>query len=106
MIAGLGLNERTVPALSEAAMGRSIRKATYRRAADISDGAASRDLRELVAAGLLVPHGEKRGRYYTASPVITAIAEEVGTPERAGDPFQDADIRQRELPSLGCASRP
>lgn len=101
-----GLKERMVAALAEAAMGRSIRNVTYRKAADISDGAASRDLKELVTAGLLVPHGAKRGRYYTASPVITAIAEEVGTPEKVGDPFRDADTRQRELPGLGGAGRP
>lgn len=99
-IQGRGLNERMVLALAEAAMGRSIRNATYRKVADISDGAASRDLRELVAAGLLVPHGEKRGRYYTASPAIEAIAQEVGKPERASDPFADPDLRQRTLPGL------
>lgn len=88
-----GLNDRMVVALAEAAMGRTIRNATYRKAVDVSDGAATRDLKELVAAGLLVPHGEKRGRYYTASPVIEAIARKVGKPERPGDPFADADGR-------------
>lgn len=101
----LGLNERTAVALAETAMGRAVRNATYRKAVDISDGAATRDLKELVAAGLLVPHGEKRGRYYTASPVITAIAREVGKPERAGDPFADVDLRQRVLPGFGGADR-
>lgn len=105
-IQGRGLNERMVVALAEAAMGRTIRNATYRKAVDVSEGAAGRDLKELVAAGLLVPHGEKRGRYYTASPAIEAIAQEVGKPERAGDPFAGPDHRQRTLPGMQATTRP
>ncbi len=40
---------------------------TYRTAAEISDPLASRDLRGLVDAGLLVPRGERRGRHYVAN---------------------------------------
>ena len=52
---------------TNAAFGFRVRNATYRTAAEISDPLASRDLRALVDAGLLVPHGERRGRHYLAS---------------------------------------
>ena len=67
------LNERLLLALADAALGYRVRNPTYRRAADISENLASKDLKVLVDRGLLVAHGEKRGRYYVASPVVAEI---------------------------------
>jgi Fic family protein len=64
-----GLRERSLDALFEAAQGLRIRRATYQRLAGeaLGEQTAGRDLRELAERGLLVPHGEKRGRHYTGS---------------------------------------
>ena len=51
---------------------------------------ASRDLRAMAEAGLLVAHGEKRGRFYTASDALRSAAREIrdGRPRQDGsDPF-------------------
>ncbi len=82
------LPERMIPALADAAMGLKIRNTTYRRAADVGDSVASRDLRLLVKSGLLEPRGEKRGRYYVAAASVQAIRKENETRSRTiADPF-------------------
>jgi Fic family protein len=82
-----GLPERAVLALADAVTGLKVRNATYRRAAEISVGAANRDLRELARAGLLIPMGETRGRVYQASPGLKALVEGVAAPAKVEDPF-------------------
>ncbi len=84
-----GIHERATIALAEATYGFQVRNATYRKSAEVSDALASRDLKELVDAGLLVPHGERRGRYYTAAKPLLEIANEVPRPARPGDPFEE-----------------
>lgn len=97
LIASHGLPERTIFALAEAAWGRKVRNATYRPIAEITENLASRDLAELVARGLLVPQGEKRGRYYVASDFIKAIRSKTREPRLPiEDPF-DLDKNQPGL---------
>jgi Fic family protein len=62
-----GLPERVESALIDAALGYRIRNNRYRTEAKISEVVASRDLKRLCENGLLLPVGEKRGRYYVAS---------------------------------------
>jgi Fic family protein len=86
-----GLPERSIPALFNAAQGYRLRNATYRvLAEDISDLMASRDLRLLVEAGLLDPHGERRGRFYTGSEVLRGIEASLRTDDGIDtvDPFE------------------
>jgi Fic family protein len=85
-----GLPERSIPALAEAALGLRIRNGTYRKSADISDNVASRDLKLLSGAGLLVPQGAKRGRHYTASDALRAMgaAAAHGEKRQFADPFE------------------
>ena len=61
------LPERAISALYEASIGLKVRSARYQATADVSNVVASRDLRMLVEAGLLVARGEKRGRFYLAA---------------------------------------
>ncbi|WP_055549129.1 Fic family protein [Streptomyces sp. NBRC 110028] len=61
-----GWAERLLYALYPAAMGNRVRRATYQVDAELSEQQAQRDIRELVRARWLVPHGEAQGRYYTA----------------------------------------
>jgi Fic family protein len=82
----LTLPERTKLALSDATLGYRVRNATYRSAAEISETLASRDLKLLVDAGLLVPDGEKRGRAYVASQALKEIRERTREPRIADDP--------------------
>ena len=92
-----GLRERSIVALYDAAMRFRVRNATYRAAVDVteedlSDQAASRDLRALVDAGLLVKRGAKRGTYYVASPTLAAVRQaiiEKREPRDDSDPFAE-----------------
>lgn len=89
------LHERTIPILYDAATGHRVRNATYRAIWDgeITDTMATRDLRQLVNCGLLLPHGESRGRFYTASKELVATWQVVIFDRDArddSDPFQDA----------------
>jgi Fic family protein len=92
VVRAAGITERTVDALYDAAIGFRVRNATYRatRGDEISEQAAGRDLRQLAAADLLTPVGEKRGRYYVASPQIRSIWQaivESRKPRDDSDPF-------------------
>ena len=102
------LDDRMIPALYDAAIGIRIRSARYRLTADVSNQVASRDLRALVDAGLIVPKGEKRGRWYIASEYLRGIfarTREARIPHQ--DPFQaDAtpSSAMKDVPSIGRAS--
>lgn len=58
------LDERTISALYEAASAGRVRRARYESSEDLSLQQAQRDLRDLVTAGILVPVGRTRARYY------------------------------------------
>ena len=94
------LPERCLPSVFDAALGIGIRNATYRAAVaaeleeEITEATASRDLRDLVSADILVPKGEKRGRTYLPSKRLTDIRAEAalrtGIPRDDSDPFAPA----------------
>jgi Fic family protein len=86
LIKKVGLPERMMFALTDAAMGLKVRNATYRVAADISDNLASRDLKTLINQRLLVPDGENRGRLYRASDVLKRIRTRTREPKAMADP--------------------
>ncbi|MGH3250110.1 MAG: Fic family protein [Trebonia sp.] len=92
------LPERVIPLLLDAAMGLRVRNATYRASLEesgedaITEQTASRDLQRLVEAGLLLPNGERRGRFYTASEGVTKIWLAIRSdrdPRDNTDPFAD-----------------
>jgi ATP-dependent DNA helicase RecG len=58
---------RQLAALEHLLRHGSLTNADYRRLTSVSDPTALRDLSDLVARGLLVRHGAKRGSYYTAA---------------------------------------
>ena len=95
-----GLPERTALGLLEAASGLRVRNASYRVTADVSKNVASRDLRALVDAKLLIPEGERRGRQYTASDMVKAIAEKHRLPRGIPNPFDDSAATTEKHPSL------
>jgi Fic family protein len=86
-----GLPERTCFALFDGAFGSRIRNASYRLDADVSQQTAGRDLKLLVEHRLLVPRGERRGRYYDPSERLLAIRDKARSAEPAYiDPFEEA----------------
>lgn len=87
-----GLPERHMFALFDAGMGYRVRRATYQPTAEISEKLATKDLAALVDTELLLPVGEKRGRYYVASPALDEIRNQVfGVRLPIEDPF-DAQV--------------
>jgi len=91
--------ERTIPALFDAVFGYRVRRSTYRAALEdageaVSEQTATRDFKALVDAGLLQPHGDKRGRVYTAYGPLVSIrerAQAMRTPKDLTDPFEDSN---------------
>ena len=82
-------------ALYDAAYGMRIRNATYRAVFDdgpeaITDATATRDLKQLVDAGLFLPKGVKRGRFYVPSEDLREVMAAVHAARPArdeSDPF-------------------
>jgi Fic family protein len=102
-----GFPDRAIYALSDAAMGYHVRPARYRHNAEVTEVIASRDLRQLVNAGFLVPEGERRGRIYLASETLKNEYRRIGEEEglQMIDPFAvepTSEITQRtaEEPQL------
>ena len=97
MVEKHGLIDRCLIAMFDAAVGLRVRNATYRAAfeemgEDIPETTATRDLRKMVEAGLLIAHGEKRGRYYIAAESLREARADVlenRDPEMFLDPFAD-----------------
>jgi hypothetical protein len=84
------LPERILYAVCDAAVGYRVRSSTYRNLAEVNNINASRDLKNAVDAGLLVPLGERRGRLYVGAPHIKAIFDRIRNEhiKPIADPFQ------------------
>ncbi|MDQ1570578.1 MAG: hypothetical protein QOF79_1252 [Actinomycetota bacterium] len=93
----LNMPERMIYPMFDAAYGLRIRNATYRAALseeeEITEQTASRDLKALVDADLLVAKGERRGRYYVSGRELTALRTQIFDkrgPRVDSDPFEGA----------------
>ena len=86
------INDRSLPAIVDAAFGYRIRRSRYIKSAGVSDQVASRDLKELVDAGLLVGKGETRGRIYDPSPLIRDVYLRNYEPRQNVDPFSQGAL--------------
>ena len=82
-----GLPERTELALMDAAFNYKVRNGRYRQENEISDVVASRDLRRMSDLGLLMPVGEKRGRYYVGAAPLKEIRERCADNTMAPNPY-------------------
>ena len=104
-----GLNERTMQALMDAAVGVRVRNSSYRSMAEVSDEVAGKDLRILVKQGLLAAQGERRGRIYVAGDWLKQQRVRSREGKIQTDPFMlPTDDEKSDLqPSLpGLASTP
>lgn len=86
------LPDRALPVVAQAAFGHRTRRSTYTRLSDTSDVVATRDLRQLVGAGLLVAVGEKRGRHYLPSEELLAIGRRHRVQAEIPDPYALAEV--------------
>jgi hypothetical protein len=93
-IKNAGLPDRVIYALADAAVGMRVRSSNYRHMAELSNVVASRDLKAMVKAGLLVPQGERRGRIYVASDGVRQMAVQIRAqePRINTDPFAPDDL--------------
>lgn len=90
--------ERVVLALFDAAQRLRVRNSRYHEYAEVSEHTGNRDLNQLVDHGLLMPRGERRGRFYVASEPLLRLSAPVwqhGKDWEREDPFEAV---QQELP--------
>jgi hypothetical protein len=96
-----GLPDRAAITLTNATFGLRIRNEAYRRDADVSLVVASRDLKALAEAKLIVPHGANRGRYYEAGEWLLGLRLRFRDPTPIPSPFdvlrEHATARQGAL---------
>ncbi len=91
------LPDRTYSAMMDGAVGHRIRAGIYREEHQISDVVASRDLRKLTDLALLIPHGERRGRYYTGAQILTDIAYKLKVRGKAENPYDLVRERKNKM---------
>jgi Fic family protein len=70
LIAEAKLPDRAADALFDSWIGFRVTRPSYKTRAEVDDRQASRDLARMTDLGLLAAHGQTRGRYYTAGPLI------------------------------------
>jgi len=88
----LSLPDRCVPALYDGSLALRLRRYSYIRLACVEDRTATRDLQQIVDAGLFVPRGERRGRTYSASDRLRQVRVEVRVQRpKIRDPYGGLD---------------
>lgn len=81
-----GLPDRASEALFDALLGLRVTRPAYVKRTEVEDRTASRDLGRLVELDLLQPHGQTRGRYYTAG---EPLREQILALRRQREPLRD-----------------
>ena len=103
------LPNRVTGALADAARGRRLRRSIYTHLVELTEGdaisdlSASRDLKAMVDAGVLVPRGAGRGRIYHGSDELRGLWLDIraNRPARADDdPY--ITLPQRPLPGFSA----
>ncbi|WP_280273721.1 Fic family protein [Nocardia wallacei] len=88
-LAGIRIDERAVSALHDVALSGRVRRTRYEQAEGLSVQQAQRDLRDLVALGVLEPVGRTRARFYKAGPDYPADVLAVArTPTALTEPYR------------------
>jgi Fic family protein len=75
LVARHKLPERSIDAMFEAVLGYRVRRNTYLKRTGVEEQTATRDLASLANAGVLLPHGNGRGRFYTAGEPLQIIQQ-------------------------------
>ena len=90
-----GLPERSNLAIFDAALGFRVTNSRYRVDAEVTELTASRDLKRISDAGVIIPVGEKRGRTYRASEELRGIRLKTRLPRPLENPYDLIARRQR-----------
>jgi len=90
LIAKHELPERMWFAMFEAALGIGITNSRYRKNADVemTEFMASRDLKRLCELGLLLPHGERKMRTYSAASAVLEARKMIRLKRVVDDPYE------------------
>lgn len=99
MIEATKLPDRASIPLFDAALGFRLTNARYRADAEVTELVASRDLKRISDAGLLIAIGEKRGRVYRAGPALTAARADTRLPRPLENPYDVVERRLRRATS-------
>lgn len=97
------LQERAWTPLFDAALRIRVTNARYRKDTEITEFTASRDLKKLCELELLVPHGERKMRYYTASPMLSGLRESIRLKRVFDDPYEVVQRRLRRVANEAAA---
>ena len=95
-----GLNERMTIPLFNAALGMRVTNARYQKETEESAHVAGRDLKILTDLEILTPHGEKRGRYYTAGRELMEARARARRDKTAVDPYRLPEVSVDPGPRL------
>lgn len=93
------LPDRVLNALFPASLRLRVRRQMYEKDAEIEPATAGRDLRMMVAAGLIEAHGETRGRFYVGTSKLIELRRKVIKEQKPlRNPYEsnEADPPQRE----------
>ena len=98
IIAREKLMERMTIPLFNAALGFRVTNSRYQKETEESPYVAGRDLKVLTESEILIPHGERRGRYYTAGKELRDARRRARRDRTVLDPY--------ELPEVSGAGSP
>ena len=94
------LNERMTIPLFNAAVGIRVTNSRYQKETEESSYVAGRDLKALTDLEILTPHGEKRGRYYTAGRELKEVRTRARRDKTVLDPYQLPEVSVDPGPRL------
>jgi len=104
--AQLKLPERAIIPLFNVALGMRLTNPRYRSETEVTEFVASRELKRLCEAGLLEPHGEKRGRSYVRSKRLAAVRQKVRIERPIENPYEVIAERMSALAHLPPRDEP
>lgn len=87
-----GLNERMLIPLFNASLGIRVTNSRYQKETEESSYVAGRDLKILTDLEILIPHGKKRGRYYTAGKEVQEARARARRNKTILDPYELPEV--------------
>lgn len=100
IIAREKLMERMTIPLFNAALGIRVTNSRYQKETEKSSYVAGRDLKILTDSEILIPHGERRGRYYTAGTELREARQRARRDRTVLDPYELPEVSVAESPPL------
>jgi Fic family protein len=95
LLARTNMPERAAVPVFDTVLGFSVTNVRYRSDAEVAELTASRDLKKLCDAGVLVAIGERRGRTYRAVDELRRLRETTRLRRVLDDPYVLRDVKRR-----------